>query len=108
MWSRKAAPALCPKPASDAVTRITPSDLWNDPHARHFFDVTCGPLKGLKDDMNPSFLKAGRSCQGFSLIELMVVLCIILIVAGLLLSVLGAAQSKARESQCLNNLRQHG
>lgn len=43
--------------------------------------------------------------KGFTLIELLVVLAIMAVVAGLLFPVLARAREKARQSQCLSNLR---
>ena len=46
--------------------------------------------------------------KGFTLIEMMVVITIIMILMGLLMPALGRARRKARKIECLNNLRQIG
>jgi prepilin-type N-terminal cleavage/methylation domain-containing protein/prepilin-type processing-associated H-X9-DG protein len=46
--------------------------------------------------------------SGFTLMELLVVIAIIAILAALLLPVLATSKQKARQTQCLNNLKQVG
>lgn len=46
--------------------------------------------------------------QGFTLVELLTVIAIVGILAGLILAALASSREKARSIQCLNNLRQWG
>jgi prepilin-type N-terminal cleavage/methylation domain-containing protein len=47
-----------------------------------------------------------KAAEGFTLLELLVVIAIIAILAALLLPVISAAKRKAQRTTCLNNLRQ--
>lgn len=57
---------------------------------------------GIK--VSKKFLKS----DGFTLIELLIVIAIIVILAAILFPVLSKAMEKAREANCMNNLKQLG
>jgi prepilin-type N-terminal cleavage/methylation domain-containing protein len=46
--------------------------------------------------------------RGFTLVELLIVIGILALLAGILFSVFGGAKEKARQAQCLSNLKQIG
>ena len=45
---------------------------------------------------------------GFTLVELLIVIAIIMVLAGILFPVFAAAMERGRQASCLNNLRQLG
>lgn len=53
-------------------------------------------------------MKRRLSSQAFSLLELLTVVAVILVLAGMLMPVIGRVKAKGRDLSCLNNLRQWG
>ena len=66
-------------------------------------------MTGRSSHWNSRLLRhSAATRRAFTLVELMVVLVIIIILAGLVFSVSGAARGAARRTMCINNLRQLG
>jgi prepilin-type N-terminal cleavage/methylation domain-containing protein/prepilin-type processing-associated H-X9-DG protein len=93
---------LCPKAVVSELSTDTPA-LTSASRLRHRQLSTHSLKKELSGGKNP-----GMSASGFTLVEILVVVAIILILAGLILSALMSAWDSGDKVTCAGNLRQLG
>jgi len=67
-----------------------------------------GLMKPCRPERFERVVPAGKTARAFTLVELLVVIAVIAVLAGILLPVLSSGKKKAGTAQCANNLKQVG